>query len=64
MTDSGVPGIEAGWALFLDLDGTLLDIAPRPDAVRVPASLPLDLAHLSQRLGGALAIVSGLTGAE
>ncbi|MBR0650785.1 trehalose-phosphatase [Roseomonas terrae] len=59
MTRLGVPEIEADWALFLDLDGTLLDIAPRPDAVRVPDRLPGDLAGLSQCLGGALAVVSG-----
>lgn len=59
MTSLGVPEIEAGWALFLDLDGTLLDIAPEPDAVRVPAALPRSLASLSARLGGALAVVSG-----
>ncbi|MBR0683492.1 trehalose-phosphatase [Roseomonas eburnea] len=59
MTSLGVPEIEAGWALFLDLDGTLLDIAPEPDAVVVPATLPGTLAGLSARLGGALAIVSG-----
>lgn len=47
------------WALFLDIDGTLLDIAPRPDAVRIPPHLPATLAAVSRRLGGALAVVSG-----
>lgn len=47
------------WALFLDLDGTLLDIAPTPDAVVVPETLVADLATASQALQGALAIVSG-----
>ncbi len=56
---TGVPEIEADWALFLDLDGTLIDIAPTPDAVIVPPGLPPALARLSSRLGGALAIVSG-----
>ncbi|WP_338144372.1 trehalose-phosphatase [Neoroseomonas marina] len=59
MTSFGVPEIEAGWALFLDLDGTLLDIAPRPDAVVVPSGLPCALARTAVRLGGALAVVSG-----
>lgn len=47
------------WALFLDIDGTLVDIAARPDAVVVPASLPPLLDALSARLSGALALVSG-----
>jgi trehalose 6-phosphate phosphatase len=46
-------------ALLLDLDGTLLDIAPTPDAVAVPPGLVADLRALRTRLGGALAVVTG-----
>jgi trehalose 6-phosphate phosphatase len=45
--------------LFLDVDGTLLDIAPRPEAVEVPPSLIDDLAAVDRATGGALALVSG-----
>jgi trehalose 6-phosphate phosphatase len=48
-------------ALFLDLDGTLIDIAESPEEVEVPRDLPEMLVQLGQRLGGALAIVSGRT---
>ncbi|MGH7123286.1 MAG: trehalose-phosphatase [Stellaceae bacterium] len=47
------------WALFLDVDGTLLDIAERPDQVRVPPTLLSDLQRVSTSLDGALALVSG-----
>jgi trehalose 6-phosphate phosphatase len=47
------------WALFLDIDGTLIDLAPTPDAIVVPPSLAPDLQALSDRLGGALALVTG-----
>lgn len=47
------------WALFLDIDGTLLDLAETPDGILVPDGLADDLAHLSQRLSGALALVTG-----
>jgi trehalose 6-phosphate phosphatase len=46
-------------ALFLDFDGTLVDIAERPDAISVAPELPDILAQLRQQLGGALALVSG-----
>lgn len=46
-------------ALFLDFDGTLVEIAATPDAVRVDPALPGLLAALLARLGGALALVSG-----
>jgi trehalose 6-phosphate phosphatase len=45
--------------LFLDVDGTLLDIAPRPEAVKVTADLLRDLAAAEAVLDGALALVSG-----
>ncbi len=46
-------------ALFLDFDGTLVDLADRPDAVSVPPALIQALGALSNQLDGALAIVSG-----
>lgn len=46
-------------ALFLDFDGTLVDIAPRPDAVDIHHELPDLLVQLHQRLGGALALITG-----
>ncbi|HST94560.1 MAG TPA: trehalose-phosphatase, partial [Microvirga sp.] len=52
-------GNEAGWALFLDFDGTLVEIAERPDAVVVPADLGRTLQSLRDRLGGAMALVTG-----
>ena len=47
------------WALFLDVDGCLLDFADAPDRVVVPLGLRERLFSLSLRLGGALALVSG-----
>jgi trehalose 6-phosphate phosphatase len=48
-------------ALFLDLDGTLLDLAPTPDSVVVPPDLTDALLMIRDRLDGALAIVTGRT---
>jgi trehalose 6-phosphate phosphatase len=50
-----------GHALFLDIDGTLLDLAPSPEAVEVPPTLVPLLRRLHDRLGGAIAFVSGRT---
>ena len=49
------------WALFLDLDGTLVDIAASPDEIVVPRELPALLDRLRTGLSGALAILSGRT---
>ena len=46
-------------ALFLDFDGTLTDIASRPDAVLIADELPRLLVQLHQKLGGALAVSTG-----
>ena len=47
------------WALFLDFDGTIVDIAPTPGSVEVPDGLPSLLVALRDALGGAVAIVTG-----
>ncbi|WP_436001529.1 trehalose-phosphatase [Rhizobium sp. LjRoot30] len=47
------------WALFLDIDGTLLDLALTPDEIVVPETLPDHLHQISDRMGGAMALVTG-----
>jgi trehalose 6-phosphate phosphatase len=47
------------WAYFLDVDGTLLDIAATPDAVCVDTALLGLIARLYRESGGAMALVSG-----
>lgn len=46
-------------ALFLDFDGTLVELAPGPDAIKPLPDLAARLADLAQRLEGACALVSG-----
>lgn len=53
------PTAQRDWAYFLDVDGTLLDLAEAPDAVRVDAALIDLVARLHRACGGALALVSG-----
>ena len=48
-----------GWAIFFDVDGTLLDIAATPDGVVVPSFLLDDLLKLERIVGGALALITG-----
>src|SRR5215469_2764409 len=46
-------------AILLDVDGTLLDLAPTPREVWVPPSLRNAMGQLAERSGGAVAFVSG-----
>lgn len=59
MTIPAGPALPAHAALLLDLDGTLLDIAPTPDSVVVPPELLATLRTLRRALDNALAVVSG-----
>lgn len=51
-------------SLFLDFDGTLVEIAATPDAVVVPDALPALLSRLGTMLAGRVAIVSGRPAGE
>ncbi len=53
------PDLDRTVALFLDVDGTLVDIAATPEAVVVAPGLPDLLIRLQQQLQGAVAIISG-----
>jgi trehalose 6-phosphate phosphatase len=53
------PDLDRTFALFLDVDGTLVEIAATPEAVVVAPGLPTLLAELDRQLDGAVAIVSG-----
>jgi trehalose 6-phosphate phosphatase len=52
-------GRERPVALFLDFDGTLIDIAETPDSIVVPDDMAARLQALSQRMEGRLALVTG-----
>ena len=66
MTETGcpLPTPEKSWALFLDIDGTLLELAPTPSAVVVPPDLPGLLQALSHTLIGAVALITGRSRAD
>lgn len=59
MSTALLPEWRDDWAVFLDVDGTLLEIAPIPAAVRVPKRAIRVLASLHPRLEGAIALVTG-----
>lgn len=61
MNGCPLPTPNRHWALFLDIDGTLLDIAETPNSVTVPNGLPRLLETLANQFDGALALVSGRT---
>lgn len=54
-----LPMVAPDWALFLDVDGTLVDYVADPSTLRIPRALGETLAELSAALAGALAIISG-----
>jgi trehalose 6-phosphate phosphatase len=58
------PPLDRRSSLFIDIDGTLLEIASRPELVRVPPDLPDLLTQLAGQRDGALALVSGRTLAQ
>ena len=59
--DDSVPAWPDRPALFLDLDGTLLEFADEPEGVEVSARVRDLLVRLNRATGGALALVSGRT---
>jgi trehalose 6-phosphate phosphatase len=54
-----MPQFSRDWALFLDVDGTLIDIAGHPDAVVVEPAIVDRLEALHECCGGAVALISG-----
>jgi len=56
-----LPGGPGAYAFFLDVDGTILEIAPTPDLVHVDPGLLALLGTLRAAADGALALVSGRT---
>ena len=54
-----LPLLAPNAALFLDIDGTLVEFKDRPEDVRIPPSLRDTLAALQQKLNGAVAAISG-----
>ena len=60
----GLPQPDPGWAWFLDVDGTLAELAPSPDLARVHEVMRARLEQLRVASGGAVAFVSGRPIAE
>lgn len=50
---------DRAWALFLDFDGTLVELAPAPDSVVVAPETVALLTRLAKGLDAALAVISG-----
>ena len=54
-----MPPFSRDWAFFLDLDGTLLEIAETPDAVGIGPDEKVLIERLVAGTGGAVAVISG-----
>jgi trehalose 6-phosphate phosphatase len=59
MRSDAPPAACVDWAFFLDVDGTLIDIADTPDAVSVDTALLELIGRLYRASGGAAALISG-----
>lgn len=59
MIQEALPRITPQTALFLDFDGTLVELAAQPELVQVPPRLTRTLTALRAQLNDALALVSG-----
>ena len=59
-----LPRFDPNWALFLDFDGTLAEIADTPERVTIEARLRPRLGAVHEALDGAIAIISGRPIAE
>jgi trehalose 6-phosphate phosphatase len=53
------PSPSLDWCLFLDVDGTLIEFTDSPFETRADAGLKTLLSDVAERLGGAVALVSG-----
>ena len=60
-TVQAVPHPTTAWCLFLDVDGTLLELADHPGAVFVDSELRTLLSGLRSAANGAVALISGRT---
>lgn len=59
MNDVHPPPLTSDVALFLDFDGTLVELAPSPDAIQVAPGLHDLMAQVAWRLNGAIAVITG-----
>ena len=58
-TAAAPPPPDSGWAYFFDLDGTLIEFAETPAAVRITEELRKLLEQLHERAQGAVALMTG-----
>ncbi len=59
MNEVHPPPLTADIALFLDFDGTLVDLAPSPSAVQVAPNLDQLISRVAYHLNGAVAVITG-----
>jgi trehalose 6-phosphate phosphatase len=59
MSMQTLPVASLEWCLFLDVDGTLIELTDSPLDTFADAELKTLLSHVAERLGGAVALVSG-----